>query len=93
MLRASRIFFSGWPSAVAMWPTMAGSTEPLRVPIITPSSGVRPMVVSTLLPFRTAVHEQPLPRWAVTRAWSAAGSPASPSAWRATKRWLVPWKP
>ena len=60
--------FSGCPVASATWPMMAGSTDPLRVPIITPSSGVSPIVVSTLLPLRTAVHEQPLPRCAVTIA-------------------------
>ncbi len=72
---------------------IAGSTDPLRVPIITPSSGVRPIVVSTLLPSRTAAQEQPLPRWAVTRRWFSGDSPVSCSACRATKRWLVPWNP
>ena len=47
---------------------IAGSIEPERVPITTPSSGVSPMVVSTLLPFLTAAQEQPLPRWAVMSA-------------------------
>ena len=81
------------PAALATWPTMAGSTEPLRVPIISPSRGVSPMVVSTLRPLSTAVQEQPLPRWAVMIAWSSAGRPVCTRAWRATKRWLVPWKP
>ena len=72
---------------------IAGSIEPLRVPIISPSSGVRPIVVSTLFPFFTAVAEQPFPRCAVTIPWSSAGSPVRRSASRATKRWLVPWKP
>ena len=42
---------------------MLGSTEPERVPIIMPSSGVKPMLVSTLLPFSTAVTDAPFPRW------------------------------
>ena len=42
---------------------IAGSMLPERVPITTPSSGVRPMVVSTHLPFTTALIEDPLPRW------------------------------
>ncbi len=28
-----------------------------------PSSGVKPMLVSTLLPFATAVTDAPFPRW------------------------------
>ena len=44
---------------------MPGSTEPERVPIISPSSGVNPMVVSMLLPPRMRASEQPLPRWQV----------------------------
>ena len=36
----------------------------------TPSSGVRPIDVETDLPARTAVTEQPLPRWATTRSRS-----------------------
>ena len=47
--------------------------EPARVPIIRPSSGVRPMHVATERPPSTAVTEQPLPRWATTRRSSAAG--------------------
>jgi len=42
---------------------MLGSMEPERVPIMIPSSGVNPMLVSTLFPFATAVTEAPLPRW------------------------------
>ena len=45
-----------------------GSMEPLRVPMTTPSSGVRPIVVSRLRPLRTAASEQPYPRCAVTIA-------------------------
>ena len=39
--------------------------EPERVPIMRPSSGVNPMVVSTLFPSRTAASEAPLPRWQI----------------------------
>lgn len=41
----------------------SGSTEPLRVAITSPSSGVKPMVVSTLRPAAMAQREQPAPRW------------------------------
>ncbi len=44
-----------------------GSTEPERVPIIRPSSGVKPIEVSIGLPPWIAEAEQPLPRWQTTR--------------------------
>ena len=43
-----------------------GSTEPERVVIGTPSSGLKPIVVSTERPSRTAVTELPPPRWQTT---------------------------
>ena len=43
-----------------------GSTDPERVPMARPSSGVKPIDVATEAPPRTAVTEQPLPRWATT---------------------------
>ena len=43
-----------------------GSTLPLRVAMTRPSSGVKPMVVSTLRPPCTAASEAPAPRWQVT---------------------------
>ena len=43
-----------------------GSTAPDRVPIIRPSRGVKPIVVSMLRPFRIAAIEQPLPKWQLT---------------------------
>ena len=43
--------------------TIAGSISPLRVPIIKPSNGVKPIEVSILFPFSTAVTEAPLPKW------------------------------
>ena len=45
---------------------MPGSTEPDRVPIISPSSGVMPIDVEADRLPSTAVTEQPLPRWATT---------------------------
>ena len=42
------------------------SIEPERVAIGTPSSGLKPIVVSTERPSRTAVTEQPPPRWQTT---------------------------
>ena len=47
---------------------------PQRVPIINPSSGVSPIVVSTLLPSRMAQRLAPLPRCATTvRLAASAG--------------------
>ena len=36
---------------------------PARVAITSPSSGVKPIVVSTLWPCRTAASDAPAPRW------------------------------
>ena len=71
----------------------SGSMSPERWPIMRPLRGVSPMEVSRDFPPWMQVMEQPFPRWAVTIAWSPAGRPVSRSASRATKRWLVPWKP
>ena len=46
--------------------TISASIEPERVAIGTPSSGLKPIVVSTDRPSRTAVTEQPPPRWQTT---------------------------
>ena len=62
-----------------------GSTEPERVAIGTPSSGVKPIVVSTERPSRTAVTEQPPPRWQTTSRGTRTCSDA-----HCTDR---PWKP
>ena len=43
-----------------------GSTLPGRVAMTSPSSGVKPMVVSTLTPPDTAARDEPAPRWQVT---------------------------
>ena len=45
---------------------MPGSTEPERAAIGTPSSGVKPMLVSTERPSSTAETEHPPPRWQTT---------------------------
>ena len=55
---------------------MAGSMEPERVPIMRPSSGVKPMVVSMDFPWLTAVMEPPLPKWHVMRPKSRSGRPS-----------------
>ena len=73
---------------------IAGSRSPLRLPITRPSSGVKPIEVSTVRPPRMAAIEQPLPRWQVTTR--SSGSPVRPriSAERwDTKRCEVPWNP
>ena len=46
---------------------------PVRVPIITPPSGVNPIEVSTDLPPSTAVIETPFPTWAVIIFVSSIG--------------------
>src|SRR5262245_12294536 len=40
---------------------MPGSTVPLRVPIIRPSKGVKPIEVSTQMPLQTADTDAPFP--------------------------------
>ena len=62
-----------------------GSTEPERVAIGTPSSGVKPIVVSTERPSSTAVTEQPPPRWQTTSRGRVERS--------ATDSTASPWKP
>ena len=60
--------------------TMAGSMAPQRVPIMRPSSGVRPMDVSTATPWSMALMEQPLPRWHVMSLRSSIGSSSTAAA-------------
>ena len=50
---------------------------PERVAITRPSSGVKPMVVSTEQPSRTAASDAPAPRWHVTTRKPAGSRPAS----------------
>ena len=54
-----------------------GSTVPERVAMTRPSSGVKPMVVSTLRPSSTAASEAPAPRWQVMIRRPASGRPSS----------------
>ncbi len=58
-----------------------------------PSSGVRPIEVSTLRPPRTAQAEAPLPRCRVTRSTVSSGFPSISAALAVTYLWEVPWKP
>src|SRR3954467_11790646 len=58
---------------------------PERVRIGTPSSGVKPIVVSADRPSRTAVTEQPPPRWQTARRGTRT--------WLATHSTFSPWKP
>ena len=60
--------------------TMAGSIAPQRVPIIRPSSGVKPIEVSTATPWSMALMEQPLPRWQVMSFKSSNGSSSTTAA-------------
>ena len=80
-------------SLLAMHSTTAGSRSPERVPISTPSSGVRPMLVSTHLPLTTALRDEPLPRWHTMILLSLPFRPSSSIARADTKRCEVPWKP
>ena len=68
------------PSLSMMYGTMAGSMAPQRVPIMRPSSGVRPMDVSTATPWSMALMEHPLPRWHVMSFNSSSGSPKTAAA-------------
>ena len=81
------------PSFSARKEMMAGSRSPLRVPIIRPSSGVRPMEVSTDSPYFTADTDAPLPKWQTMIFRSFLSFPRISAALFDTKSWLVPWKP
>ena len=71
--------------------TRPGSTVPEREAITSPSSGVKPMVVSTDRPSRTAHSDDPAPRWQVTsRATGPAGEALGLAGGPA---WDRPWKP
>ena len=66
---------------------------PLRVPMVTPSSGVNPMEVSIDLPLTTAAIELPLPRWQVIILELLMSSPVNLAPLAETYLWLVPWNP
>jgi hypothetical protein len=74
-----------------MW--TAGSRSPERVPITRPSSGVRPIDVSTDSPPRTAVADAPLPRCSTITLVSETSRPRLPPPARETKACEVPWNP
>ena len=54
------------PSVRSRKASTPASTSPQRVPMISPSAGVKPMVVSTERPWSTAQRDEPLPRWQLT---------------------------
>jgi hypothetical protein len=58
-----------------------------------PSSGVRPMEVSTLLPFWMAHAEAPLPRWRTTSDVCSAGLRRKAATARRMYAYERPWKP
>ena len=72
---------------------IAGSKSPLLVPIIRPSSGVRPIEVSTHLPPIEAEIEAPFPRWHTMTFAESLSRFANLIVSFDTKLWLVPWKP
>ena len=73
--------------------TTEASTSPVRVPIINPSSGVRPIEVSMHLPPSTAETDAPLPMWQVTIFCVSGFTPSNLHTRSVTKRWLVPCAP
>ena len=70
-----------------------GSTLPERVAMTRPSSGVKPIVVSTDRPSRTAASEAPAPRWQVTIRSGRRGAGEQLGGPRAAYAWERPWKP
>ena len=93
LLRYSLICAGVKPCFSATKSTAEGSTLPERVPIITPSRGVNPIVVSTDLPPSTAVMEEPLPRWHETIFRSLISLPIASARAADTNLCDVPWKP
>ncbi len=64
--------------------------SPGRVPIIRPSSGVIPMLVSTLRPWSIAHTEAPLPKWQEIIFSSPTGRFSQVAVLSAINLWLVP---
>ena len=75
LLSRSDISAAVKPSFSAIKVTTEGSSEPERVPIIKPPSGVSPIVVSITLPPSIAVIDEPLPMWQVIIFKSSIGLP------------------
>ena len=67
-----------------------GSTSPDRVPIIRPSSGVRPILVSMDFPPSSAAMLTPLPRWHMIILTLFRGFPSKPAALWLTYRYDIP---
>ncbi len=84
LFRSESISSTEKPPTRARWKTTAGSTSPERVPMTSPSSGVRPMDVSTHTPPRTAEAEAPLPRCSTITFTSSTGLPSSRAVARET---------
>ena len=72
---------------------MPASMSPDRLPITSPSSGVRPMVVSTGRPPAIADAEAPLPRCSTIWFSDSRGEPRNSAARELTNWCDVPWKP
>ena len=66
---------------------------PDRVAITRPSSGVKPIVVSTDRPPAMAASDAPAPRWQVTMRSSSTGRPTMAAARRDAYACDRPWKP
>ena len=69
-----------WNDSPSLWcrnSSTDGSTSPERVPITSPSSGVKPIEVSTDSPRLIAQAEQPLPRCSVITFVSSRVLPVS----------------
>ncbi|PQM44325.1 hypothetical protein C1Y40_05518 [Mycobacterium talmoniae] len=67
--------------------------SPLRVPITSPSSGVRPIEVSTATPPRTADADAPLPKCSTMVFSSDSGRPSTSATRPETYSCEVPWNP
>ena len=81
--RASPISPIDSPPRSASHTISPGSTLPDRVAIGSPSSGVKPIVVSMDRPPATAASDAPAPRWQVTIRRSAGWAPSISAARRA----------
>ena len=72
------------PSFSQIYNNAPKSRSPVRVPMITPALGVKPMEVSTDLPLLMAVMDEPLPKWQVMIFFSSIFHPSILHAFSAT---------
>ena len=72
------------PSFCITKATKEASISPVRVPMVKPANGVKPIEVSTEIPPSTAVIEAPLPKWQVMILRSLTSLPIISAARRAT---------